>query len=191
LRSGATPANVRSPRAAGKQRALAAPLAIHIVTRYKPGDGGHRDVTLAEYRALAEFRHALRRFLAFSAAVARAGGLEPQQHQLLLALRGLPGGAEATIGALAARLGIRHHSAVELVDRMEAHGLVRRARGASDRRRVLVRLAPRGHGLLLRLTLAHRAELRSTGPALVRALGQLVRAPAPARRAGGRHAGPR
>src|SRR5439155_287935 len=83
----------------------------------------------------------------------------PRQHQLLLALRGLPGGAEATIGALAARLGIRHHSAVELVDRMEAHGLVRRVRGASDRRRVLVRLAPRGHGLLLRLTLAHRAEL--------------------------------
>ena len=150
-----------------------------------------RDVTLAEYRALAEFRHTLRRFLAFSAAVARAGGLEPQQHQLLLALRGLPGGAEATIGALAARLGIRHHSAVELVDRMEAHGLVRRARGASDRRRVLVRLAPRGHGLLLRLTLAHRAELRSIGPALVRALGRLVRAPAPARRAGGRYAGRR
>ena len=150
-----------------------------------------RDVTLAEYRALAEFRQTLRRFYTFSAEAARAGGLEPQQHQLLLLLRGLPGGAEATIGALAARLGIRHHSAVELVDRMEAHGLVRRARGASDRRRVLVRLAPRGHGLLLRLTLAHRAELRSTGPALVRALGQLVRAPAPARRAGGRHAGPR
>ena len=150
-----------------------------------------RDVTPAEYRALAEFRYALRRFLAFSAAVARAAGLEPQQHQLLLALRGLPGGAEATIGALAARLGIRHHSAVELVDRMAARGLVRRARGASDRRRVLVRLAPRGHGLLRRLTLAHRAELRSIGPALVRALGRLVRAPAPARRAGGRYAGRR
>src|SRR2546427_8905867 len=132
-----------------------------------------RDVTLAESRALAEFRHTLRRFLAFSAATARAAGLETQQHQLLLALRGLPGGADATIGALAARLGIRHHSAVELLDRMEARGLVRRARGLSDRRRVLVRLAPCGRGLLLRLTLAHRAELRSIGPALVHALGRL------------------
>ena len=150
-----------------------------------------RDVTLAEYRALAEFRQTLRRFYTFSAEAARAGGLEPQQHQLLLALRGLPGGAEATIGTLAEGLGIRHHSAVELVDRMEARGLVRRARGARDRRRVLVRLAPHGRALLLRLTLAHRAELRSIGPALVRALGRLVRPPAPARRSGGRHAGRR
>jgi len=74
---------------------------------------------------------------------------------------------------------------------MEARGLVRRARGARDRRRVLVRLAPHGRALLLRLTLAHRAELRSIGPALVRALGRLVRPPAPARRSGGRHAGRR
>src|SRR5213593_3847001 len=101
-----------------------------------------RDVTLAEYRALAEFRHALRRFLAFSAEAARAAGLEPRQHQLLLALRGLSEGAEPTVGALAEQLGIRHHSAVELVDRMEARALVKRARGVTDRRRVLVRLAP-------------------------------------------------
>jgi len=132
-------------------------------------------VTLADYRALAEFRHTLRRFLGFSAAAARTAGLEPQQHQLLLTLRGLAPGTEATIGTLAARLHVRHHSAVELVDRMEARGLVRRARGASDRRQVLVRLAPRGRRLLLRLTLAHRAELRSIGPALVRALGRVLR----------------
>src|SRR2546427_13270702 len=107
-----------------------------------------RGVTLAEYRALAEFRHALRRFLAFSAEAARTAGVEPQQHQLLLALRGLTDGVPATIGALAERLGVRHHSAVELVDRMEARGLVRRTRGGGDRRQVLVRLAPPRRGLL-------------------------------------------
>jgi DNA-binding MarR family transcriptional regulator len=132
-------------------------------------------VTPDEYRALAEFRGTLRRFLGFSAEAARAAGLTPQQHQLLLALHGLPGRAEATIGTLAEQLQIRHHSAVELVDRMEARGLVRRARRAKDRRQVLVRLAPRGRGLLLRLSLAHRAELRSIGPALVRALGKVLR----------------
>ena len=150
-----------------------------------------RGVTLAEYRALAEFRHALRRFLAFSAEAARRAGVEPQQHQLLLALRGLTDGVPATIGALAERLGVRHHSAVELVDRMEARGLVRRTRGGGDRRQVLVRLAPHGRVLLRRLTLAHRAELGSIGPALVRSLGRLLRPSVAARPWGGRRAGRR
>jgi DNA-binding MarR family transcriptional regulator len=145
-------------------------------------------ITLDEYRALAEFRRTLRRFLAFSAQAARVGGVEPQQHQLLLALQGLPASVEATIGALAEHLEIRHHSAVELVDRMEARGLVRRARRAKDLRQVLVQLTPRGRGLLLRLTLAHRAELRSVGPALVRTLGEVLRPPALVRHAESRHA---
>ena len=140
-----------------------------------------RDVTLDEYRALARFRSTLRRFLAFSAAHARDVGIEPQQHQLLLALSGLAPAVTPTIGVLAEQLGVRHHSAVELVDRMEARGLVARVRGADDRRRVLVRFAPRGRALLRRLTLAHRAELRSIGPALVQALGRVLR-PRPTRR---------
>ncbi len=150
-----------------------------------------RDVTPDEYRALARFRRTLRRFLAFSATHAHGAGIEPQQHQLLLALRGLAPGVAPTIGALAEALGVRHHSAVELVDRMEARGLVCRARGADDRRCVLVRFAPRGRVLLRRLTLAHRAELRSIGPALVQALGRVLRAPAATRGKRGRDARPR
>src|SRR5262245_38534659 len=78
---------------------------------------------LEEYRALAEFRYLVRRFLAFSEAAARAAGLRPQQHQLLLAVKGLPAGMKPTIRVLAERLQLRHHSTVELADRMEEQGL--------------------------------------------------------------------
>lgn len=131
-------------------------------------------VTAAEYRALAEFRYRVRCFLRFSEAAARGAGLAPQQHQLLLAVRGMPGDGAPTMGTVAERLQLRHHSTVELVDRMEARGLVRRARRAGDRRQVRVELAPRGERLLLRLSLAHRAELRSFGPGLLRSLRRLV-----------------
>ena len=99
-------------------------------------------VTPAEYRALAKFRYELRRFLRFSEQAARAAGLEPQQHQLLLAVRGMPPRAPATNGGLGERLQLRHHSTVEVVDRMEARGLVRRARQGHDRRWVAVRRVP-------------------------------------------------
>src|SRR5207249_3047589 len=82
------------------------------------------------------------RFLRFSEQAARAAGLESQQHQLLLALKGMPEGMPATIGALAERLQVRHHTTVELVDRMEVRGLVRRSHAGTDRRQVFVRLAP-------------------------------------------------
>jgi len=124
----------------------------------------------ADYRALAEFRYRLRRFLHFSERAARAAGLEPQQHMLLLALRGMPSAAPASIGVLAERLQIAHHSAVELVDRMEGRGLIRRARSRTDRRRVLVELTRRGAAVLPRLARAHRAELRSLAPTLLRSL---------------------
>lgn len=127
-----------------------------------------------DYGSLARFRYILRRFLAFSAAQARAAGLEPQQHQLLLALSGLPSDTPPTIGALAADLMVRHHSAVELVSRMEDKGLVRRRRAAADRRVVLISLTPRGRAILRQLALAHRAELRTTGPALVAALAEVL-----------------
>lgn len=128
-------------------------------------------LTVAEYRALAAFRYELRRFLRFSERAARSAGLEPRQHQLLLALKGMPEGGQATIGVLADRLQIEHHSAVELVDRMEAHDLVRRARAQVDRRTVRVELTERGDAMLGLLSVFHRAELRSVAPALWDVIG--------------------
>jgi len=130
-------------------------------------------LSLADYRALAAFRHELRRFAHFSEEAARSVGLEPRQHQLLLAVRGMPGGAAATVGALAERLQLRHHSTVELVDRSEARGLVRRAPHAHDRRVVVVLLTAAGARLLRRLSLAHRTELRTVAPRLLTALHSL------------------
>ena len=134
----------------------------------------HGDLPLNEYQALAEFRFQIRRFTHFSEQAARAAGLEPQQHQLLLAVKGLPDGECATIGSLAERLQLQHHSAVELVGRSVSQGLVARSRGTADRRQVFVTLTPHGETLLRDLTLHHRRELRSAGPALVRALNALM-----------------
>src|SRR5579859_8281336 len=106
------------------------------------------EISTAEYRALAELRFRIRQFLGEGDVVARAAGLEPQQYLLLLAVRGLPEGGEATIRTLAERLALKHHSVVELIDRLEAHGYVRRTRGREDRRRVLVSLLPRGERML-------------------------------------------
>jgi len=129
---------------------------------------------LRDYRALAEFRYQLRRFARFSDQAARAAGVEPQQHQLLLAIKGMPEGVAPTMGALAERLQILHHSAVELVDRMEKRGLVRRGRAADDRRQVLLTLTARGESLLARLSAVHHAEVRSIGPRLLRAVYSVV-----------------
>jgi DNA-binding MarR family transcriptional regulator len=133
------------------------------------------DLTPDEYRALAEFRYQIRRFLQFSADAARVHGLEPQQHQLLLALKGLPNGVRPTIRELAERLQIQHHSAVELVDRLAERGAVRREHGGEDRREVLLRLTRHGTALLRRLSLAHHNELEKTGPVLVKALTTAMR----------------
>ncbi len=127
-------------------------------------------ISLSEYRALAEFRYQIRRFLGFSERAARRSGLEPRQHQLLLALKGLPEDAEPTIGELAHRLQVEHHSAVEMIDRLEHRHLVSRLRDAADKRRVLVRLTPRGERLLHDLSASHREELREAAPALLDAL---------------------
>jgi DNA-binding MarR family transcriptional regulator len=133
-----------------------------------------RDLSLAEYQALAEFRRSIRSFLHFSEEQVRARGLEPQQHQLLLAIKGLPDGCSATIGELAARLLLKHHSTVELVNRLERHGYVRRAPSVQDHRQVLVRLTPAGAAVLKKLSLAHHQELETAGPALAKALGRLM-----------------
>jgi DNA-binding MarR family transcriptional regulator len=135
------------------------------------------DLTTEDYRALAEFRYQIRRFLQFSAEAARAHGIEPQQHQLLLAVKGLDESVRPTIRELAARLQIQHHSAVELVDRMAEHGAVRREHDGLDKREVFIRLTQQGEALLRRLSVAHRAELETTGPALAKALKAAIRRP--------------
>lgn len=136
--------------------------------------GARDNLTSDEYRALAEFRFELRRFLHFSEQAARAAGLEPQQHQLLLTLRGFPTGRPVTIGDLAERLLLQHHSTVELVDRSARQGLVERQRDEADRRRVFVRLTAAGEAVLRELSLPHREQLRTAGPALARALNALL-----------------
>jgi DNA-binding MarR family transcriptional regulator len=132
------------------------------------------EISTAEYRALAELRSLIRHFVSEGDAVARAAGLEPQQYLLLLAVRGLPEGGEATIRTLAERLALKHHSVVELIDRLEAHGYVRRTRGREDRRRVLVSLLPRGERMLEQVARHRISELRSTGHELVRTIDQLL-----------------
>jgi DNA-binding MarR family transcriptional regulator len=132
------------------------------------------EITTEEYRALAELRYRIRHFLREGDAVARSVGLEPQQYLLLLTLRGLPEGEEATIRTFAERLALKHHSAVELIDRLEQHGYVRRTRGREDRRRVLVSLLPRGERLLEQVARHRIGELRATGKELVRTIAQLL-----------------
>lgn len=132
------------------------------------------DILMADYQALAEFRYQIRRFLRFSEQAARATGLVPQQYQFLLALKGLPNGRKATISELAERLQIKHHSTVELIDRLVKRGLIQRSRDDPDQRRVIIHLTPHGERLLKKLSLLHRKELQSTGPILVRTLKALI-----------------
>jgi DNA-binding MarR family transcriptional regulator len=128
----------------------------------------------ADYRSLAEFRYQIRRFLHFSEGAARAAGINPAQHQVLLVLKGIPPGTTPTIGNLAERLLLRHHSTVGLVDRLARRDLVRRAPSGSDRRRVLIEITAKGERLLERLSVIHRAELRSGGASLMRAIRLLI-----------------
>lgn len=131
----------------------------------------------ADYRLLSAFRYEVRKFLAFSERVARDTGVEPQQHQFLLALRGLPEGARPTIGTVAERLCVQHHTAVALVDKLEAHGLLQRARNPADKREVLLSLTPDGELLLRKLSSLHRQQLRVVGPAMVDALQAILKDP--------------
>jgi DNA-binding MarR family transcriptional regulator len=134
----------------------------------------HRVSREIDYEALADFRHEIRRFLNFSEGVARAAGIEPQQHQALLAIKGRPPGLETTVGALAERLQIRHHSAVELSHRLEANGWIRRSRHGADRREVQLVVTSRGERLLEKLSLSHLDELRTAEPRLIEALQMAV-----------------
>jgi len=135
-----------------------------------------RRITKSHYELLAGLRYALRRFLHFSEDAARTAGLKPQQHQALLSIKGFPGRDRVSIGELAERLQVRHHSAVGLVDRLGQRGLVRRVPSPVDRRRVEIRLTARGETLLRRLSAAHLEELRQLGPELHRLLGVITKA---------------
>lgn len=146
----------------------------YVVLRYTSITTATRDLRPNEYRALAELRYRIRRFLRFSEAAARDAGLEPQQHQLLLAIKGMPTDRVATIGDLADRLQLKHNSADELVRRVEQRGLVATERGEDDRRQVIVSLTANGEEALRELSLAHLAELRAEARALVEGLEQLI-----------------
>jgi DNA-binding MarR family transcriptional regulator len=123
-------------------------------------------MTKADYETLAAFRYAMRRFLRFSEERVKSAGVTPQQYLALLAIKGFPGRDSVSIGELAERLQVRHHSAVGLVDRLASQGLVARGQAAEDKRQVLLSLTERGAAVLERLATMHREELRRIGPAL-------------------------
>jgi len=137
-------------------------------------DPSPTELLLDDFRALAEWRHQIRKFLSFSEEAARSVGLEPQQHQLLLAVKGLPEGYPPTITGIAERMAIRHHTVVELVDRLAARGIVKREPSPVDRRSVLVTLTPRAERLIRCLSDEHRNQLRTSGPALVSAISRVL-----------------
>jgi len=142
-------------------------------TRHRPQAQKVPELALHDYQVLAEFRYLLMRFAAFSEHAARAAGLAPRQHQALLAIKGYPGGAEVTIGDLAERLGIRHHSTVGLVDRLVSGGYLLRRSDPRDGRRTLLSLTAAGEQALAGLSAAHQRELRRVAPLLKSLLGRL------------------
>jgi DNA-binding MarR family transcriptional regulator len=150
-------------------------MTLNIVSRYnvtvKTG------ITVGEHQSLAQLRYRIRGFLRDRAAVARRVGLSPQQYLMMLAIRGLPRGYEATIRTLAQRMALKHHSAVELVDRLEENGYVRRGRGQKDRRLVTVSLLHGGERLLEEVVRRRIGELRSNGLRMVQAIIQILAYP--------------
>ncbi|MER8658138.1 MULTISPECIES: MarR family winged helix-turn-helix transcriptional regulator [unclassified Mesorhizobium] len=127
-------------------------------------------ISQADYQRLSEFRYLIRRFLEFSQTQANDAGLTPRQHQALLAIKGFPDGGPVTVGDLAERLRIRHHSAVELVNRLGEAGLVIRHQDKHDQRRVFLRLTEHAEDRLAELSAAHLDELKRIEPMLGRLL---------------------
>lgn len=134
------------------------------------GKNAAAKLTDKDYIALAEFRHQIRRFLAARAKAARLAGIDPQQYQVLLVLKTFDKGRTASIREIADAMLLRHHSAVELVDRMARHRFVRRRRSQEDRRVVAVEILPKGEAVLRSLSISNRAELTSLGRDLLHAL---------------------
>src|SRR5579864_6851244 len=133
-----------------------------------------KKLTLSHYQALAEFRYQIRKFLHFSEQAVKQAGVERGQYQLMLAIKVMPAGVRPRVRELANRMQIRHHSTVELINRLEAAGCVRRERAQNDRREVLLALTPKGERVLAELALHHHDELRTAAPTLVAALRRLM-----------------
>lgn len=152
-----TPAAARKPR-------VRAPVAAKAA---------HPAITKANYEALADFRFALRKFLAFSERAAKDAGLTAQQHQALLTIKGAPSEGAVSIQQLSARLLIQHNTAVELVDRLVEAGLVKRTRDEDDRRRARLELTAAAERILESLSAAHLKELQSVRPVVRNLLAQL------------------
>ncbi len=131
-------------------------------------------LTHEAFQRLAEFRFQLRRFLSFSNTVAENAGLRPQQYQLLQCVAGMPDDLPPTIANVAERMLLRHNSAVELVDRTIAQGLLRRVADPQDHRRILLRVTTQGERILASLAVYHLAELEEAGPELIRALRRIL-----------------
>jgi DNA-binding MarR family transcriptional regulator len=134
-----------------------------------------KKLELSDYQALAEFRFQIRKFLHFSDQAVQSAGLERGQYQLMLAIKGIPDGVRPRIRELATRLQIQHHSAVELINRLEARGYVRRERAQDDKREVLLALTTKGERILMKLAMHHREELRTAAPSLAAALRRLAK----------------
>ena len=133
-----------------------------------------KPLSKSQYEMLAALRYTLRQFLHFSEEAANSAGITPQQHQALLAIKGFPGRDSVTVGELAERLQLRHHSTVGLVDRLVAERWVARVPSALDRRQVFVQLTRRGEHVLERLSSAHTEQLKRMAPELILRLKQLA-----------------
>jgi len=131
-------------------------------------------ISVEQFRKLAEFRFQLRKFLQFSHAVAEHCGLRPQQYQLLQCVYGMPLELDPTIANVAARMLLKHNSAVELVDRTIEQGLLRRCPDPTDHRRILLRVTSQGERILASLADYHMQELEQAGPELIRALRRVL-----------------
>jgi DNA-binding MarR family transcriptional regulator len=127
-------------------------------------------VSKRDYQMLAAFRYSLRQFLHFSEAAAHTAGLTPQQHQALLAIKGFPDRDVITIGELAERLQLAHHSTVGLVDRLQKQNYLRRDQATQDHRKVYVKLTAKGEKVLEKLSAEHREQLRHISKSLLKAL---------------------
>jgi DNA-binding MarR family transcriptional regulator len=134
-----------------------------------------RKLTVADYQALAEFRYQIRKFLHFSESAVEAAGLERGQYHLMLSIKGMPPDLRPRIRDLAEMLQIQHHSAVELINRLEAGSYVTRERSSEDRREVLLALTPKGERVLAELALHHHEQLQDAAPRLVAALRRVMK----------------
>ena len=169
------------PRPPPGGRGFATMIPFYIVSRYTKQVLSQHDtivgmkrLTLSDYQALAEFRYQIRKFLHFSEQAVQAAGLERGQYQLMLAIKGMPEGVRPRIRDLADRMQIQHHSAVELINRLETGGYVRRERAQDDRREVLLELTPKGEKVLGELAVHHHDELQNAAPDLVTSLRRIM-----------------